>query len=86
MVCVNASKSEVHLYPYKAPRAFENEVIPCISYNTHPTFIWSALKYLRNFKFLRKLSASIFICQKLPVSLGIYLSQLLILQHPDDEE
>lgn len=64
----------------------ENEVIPCISYNSHPTFIWSALKYLRNFKFLRKLSASIFICQKLPVSLGIYLSQLLILQHPDDEE
>ena len=25
MACVNASKSEVHLYPYKAPRAFEKK-------------------------------------------------------------
>lgn len=64
----------------------ENEVIPFISYNTHLTFIWGALKYLRNFKFLRKLRASIFICQKLPVSLGIYLSQLLILQQLGGKE
>lgn len=87
MACVNISKSVVHLYSYKAWKAFERKWSTLIfSYNTHLTFIWGAPKYLKNFKFLRKTKASIFVCQKLRAWLGLYLSQLLVLQHPGDEE
>lgn len=54
----------------------ENEVIPFISYNTHLTFIWGALKYLKNFKFLRKLRVSIFMSETTSFLRDIFVSSV----------